>query len=68
MSETRWLFKEHMTAQHIEDFKELAKLTGIKYQTLLDHLADPDLFRVSELKELKRVLQFSSEDLNLIIE
>lgn len=68
MSDVRWIFKKYMDAKRIEDFKALAKLTGIKYQTLLDHIDDPRLFRAFELRELNNVLQFSSEDLLQIIE
>ena len=45
MNDIRWLFRKYMDEKHIVDFKELAKLTGIKYQTLLDHLDRPELFR-----------------------
>ena len=67
MSDVKWIFKKYMDAKHIEDFRALAKLTGIKYQTLLDHINDPGLFRGFEIKELNNVLQFSSEDLVKII-
>lgn len=58
----RFLLKKYMADQHIDDFKQLAKLTGIKYQTLLDHLDRPDLFRRFELRTIIEVLQISSED------
>lgn len=63
MTEVKWLFKSYMNKLHIEDFKELSKRCGIKYQTLLDHLERPDLFRLFELQAINEVLHFSSEDL-----
>ncbi len=68
MNDVRWIIKKYMDAKHIGDFKELAKLTGIKYQTLLDHIENPGLFRVFELRNLNDVLQFSSEDLAKLFE
>ena len=63
----RFLLKKYMACRQIQDFKELAKLTGIKYQTLLDHLDNPGLFRKYELSEIFNVLQVSSEDQILIL-
>lgn len=67
MNDIRWLFRKYMDEKHIIDFKELAKLTGIKYQTLLDHLDRPELFRAFEIQRINEILQFSSEDLIKII-
>jgi hypothetical protein len=65
--EVRKLFKRYMLNNDIDTFKGLAKETGIDYQTLLDHLTRPELFRVYELKALDEVLHFSSEDLLFLI-
>lgn len=63
MTELKWIFKDYMNRLHIEDFKQLAKMCGIKYQTLLDHLERPELFRLFEIRAINDVLHFSSEDL-----
>lgn len=63
----KWLLKEYMTKQHIESFSELSRLTGIEYQTLMNHIKSPGQFRIFELKQLDSVLHFKDEDLvNLI--
>lgn len=63
MTELKWIFKDYMNRLHIEDFKQLAKMCGVKYQTLLDHLERPELFRLFEIRAINDVLHFSSEDL-----
>ena len=69
MSEVKRIVSQYMITRHLDrGFKDLAKMSGIKYQTLLDHMDDPDLLRVSEIKSINEVLQFSSEDLIKIIE
>lgn len=67
MTDIKWLFKDYMNKLHIKDFKELSKQCGIKYQTLLDHLERPSLFRLYELHAINNVLHFSSEDLLTIL-
>ena len=62
MTELKWIFKDYMNRLHIEDFKALAKMCGIKYSTLLDHLERPALFRLCEIQAINSVLHFSSED------
>ena len=56
-----------MNELDIESFKSLADDTGIDYQTLLDHIARPELFRKFELKALDDVLHFTDEDLIKLI-
>lgn len=69
MSEVKRIVKQYMIARCLDNgFKDLAKMSGIKYQTLLDHMDEPDLLRVSEIRSINEVLQFSSEDLLKIIE
>ena len=63
----KWLFKELMIKKHISSFKELAKLTGIEYRTLINHVADASLFRVSELRALAKVLDLKDEELLRLI-
>jgi hypothetical protein len=65
--EVRFMFKKYMAIEHIETFQKLAKLTGIKYQTLLDHLEEPSLFRKYEIENIHEVLHFSNEDLISLI-
>ena len=63
MTDLKWLFKEYMIRLHIEDFKALAKMCGIKYHTLLKHLEYPELFRLYEFQAINEVLHFKPEDL-----
>jgi len=63
MSDVLKIFKKYMAVEGIADFKELSKQSGIKYQTLLDHINKPSLFRVFEIQSINDVLHFSSEDL-----
>ena len=69
MSEVKRIVKQYMVVRGLDNgFKDLAKKSGIKYQTLLDHMDAPELLRVSEIRSINDVLQFSSEDLLKIIE
>ena len=61
------LLRRYMLERDIESFRDLAKETGIDYQTLLDHIARPELFRQWEIKVLDETLQFSDEDLIVLI-
>lgn len=58
-----WLLREYMTKRHIRSMSELAKLTGIEYRTLLNHIADVSKFRIFEIKALDDVLGFNDTDL-----
>ena len=58
----RNFLKQHMAANCVDDFGELAKLTGIKYQTLLDHVAQPGLFRKYEFNSICEALSLTSDD------
>ena len=61
------MFKRKLIDKDIEDFKELAKQTGIKYDTLLDHLKRPGMFRAFEIQALNEVLEFDDTELLLIV-
>jgi hypothetical protein len=61
------LLKRKLIDRDINDFKELSRKTGIKYETMLDHLKRPGMFRAFELQALNEVLEFSDEELLLII-
>ena len=61
------LLKRKLIDRDINDFKELSKMTGIKYETMLDHLKRPGMFRTFELQALNDVLEFSDEELLLIV-
>jgi len=67
MNKVTKLFKRKLIDRDIEDFKDLAKMTGIKYDTLLDHLKRPEMFRTFELKALNEVLEFEDSELLLLI-
>lgn len=61
------VFKRKMIDHDIQDFKDLSKKSGIKYDTLLDHLKRPEMFRAFDLKALNEVLEFEDSELLLII-
>lgn len=61
------ILKYYMLDCDINSFRDLAVETGIDYQTLLDHIARPELFRQWEIKTLDNVLKFNDEDLLKII-
>ncbi|WP_185752638.1 hypothetical protein [Butyrivibrio sp. AE2032] len=63
----KFMLKQYMLSNYIESFRDLAKETGIDYQTLLDHIARPELFRQWEIKVLDEVLKFNDEDLLKLI-
>ena len=63
----RWMLSGYLVQNHIESFRELAKMTGIKYKTLLEHIASPELFRMYEIAALDKVLIFSDEDLLILV-
>lgn len=61
------LFKGYMLQNGDISFKELARQTGIDYHTLLDHLKHPELFRVIEIREIHKILNFNQSDLVFLI-
>ena len=62
-----WLLRDYMTRKHIRSMSELAKLTGIEYRTLLNHISDVGNFRIHEVIALDNVLGFSDTDLVRIL-
>ena len=66
-SSIRWMMSGYLVMNRIESFNELAKMTGIKYKTLLEHMAAPENFRMYEITALDRVLQFKDEDLLILV-
>lgn len=67
MTNIKWLFREYLTSNHIENLKTLAKMSGIKYQTLLARMNNPRNFKVFEIDALDNVLHFSPEDLASLV-
>lgn len=63
MTDLKWLIKEYMTRLRIEDFKTLAKMCGIDYQTFQRRIKHPENFRMFELRAINDILHFESEDL-----
>ena len=61
------LFKRYMIEADIDSFSELSRQSGIDYQTLNVRIKDPGTFRVYELNRLDELLQFSEEDLLLLV-
>ena len=62
-----WLLREYMTKKHIRSMTELAKLTGIEYRTLLNHVNNVGNFRIYEVLALNEVLGLSDSDLLKIL-
>ena len=58
----KWLLKEYMAANHIDNFKELARQTGIKLRTLRRRIDDPSTLLLYEIRALDETLHFKDED------
>lgn len=58
----KWLLKEYMAANHIENYTELAKQTGIKLRTLRRRIDDPSTLLLYEIRALDGILHFTDED------
>lgn len=67
LSATAWMLKKYMTEAHINTFKDLAEETGIEYRTLMNHIENPKLFRILELRSLDEVLKIDPEDLIVLV-
>ena len=67
MNEIVKLIKKRMIDAGIDNFKELAKSIGMKYDTFLVRIKDPSSFRVFEIVSLAEVLNLSNEDVLLIV-
>ena len=61
------MIRRYMLNAYIETFGELSELTGINYQTLTDHMNNPKLLRLLEIRALDEVLHFENDDLVLLI-
>ena len=65
----KWMLKRYMAQLHIHSFGEVSKMTGIKYETLCDHIKNPQKLRLFEIKAIIKALGISQEDiLKLILE
>lgn len=61
------LLRGKMVECDIDNFKELAKQTGIDYQRLRVRLEDPGSLRVFELRALKKTLNLGEDDILTVI-
>lgn len=66
-SNTKKLFKRYMNEADIDNFSELSRQSGIDYQTLNVRIKNPGTFRIYEIRQLDELLQFSEEDLLLLM-
>ena len=66
MNEFIKVIKKKMIDAGIDNFKELAKEVGLKYDTMLVRLKDPSSFRIYEINRLADCLNLTSEDLLLL--
>ena len=67
MNEKIKLIKKKMIDAGIDNFKELAKAIGMKYDTFLVRMKDPTSFRLFEINALTEILNLSNEDILLIV-
>lgn len=71
MVKTSFSFKKLLRAKMVEcdidNFKELAKQTGIDYQRLRVRIEDPGSLRVFELRALKKVLDLEDSDILTVV-
>lgn len=67
MNEFIKVIKKKMIDAGIDNFKELAKAIGMKYDTFLVRIKDPSSFRVYEIKALAENLSLTNEELLLIV-
>ncbi len=59
----KWFLKKYMAQNHIENYNELAKATGIKLRTLMRRVSEPSTLLLYEVQALEDVLHFSDEDM-----
>lgn len=67
METFRDLVRLKMVVNHIEDLKELSRLTGIAYQTLRLKIRKPEQLRVFEIVALDEVLHFGDGELLTVL-
>lgn len=66
-SNIKKLFLRYMIDADINNFSELSRQSGIDYQTLNVRIKNPGTFRIYEIRQLDELLQFSEEDLLLLM-
>lgn len=55
--------KKKMIDAGIDNFKDLAKMIGMKYDTFLVRMKNPETFRAYEIRALVEALNLSNEDI-----
>ena len=63
MESFRDIVKIRMVLNHIDDLKELSRLTGVNYQTLRAKIKKPEQLRLFELMALDSVLHFEDGEI-----
>ena len=63
----KWLIKKYMAQAKINSYDELYKEAGMKKATFYKRLAHPRTLTIPEIEALNEVLNFSDEDMLLII-
>ena len=61
------LIKKKMIDAGYENFKDLARTIGMKYDTFLVRMKDPSSFRVFEIVSLAETLGLSDEEIVTIV-
>lgn len=59
---TQQIAEAYGTDSRVIDTQKLSKLTGIPPSTLYQRLSQPDNIRISELREILRVLKITDEE------
>ena len=67
MNEFIKVIKKKMIDAGIDNFKDLAKSIGMKYDTFLVRMKDPSSFRIFEIVMLAETLSLTNEELLLIV-
>jgi hypothetical protein len=67
MNEFIKLIKKKMIDAGLENFKELAKAIGMKYDTMLVRLKDPSSFRAYEIRRLAEELGLTDEEILFVV-
>ena len=59
----KWFIKKYMAQNHINNFNELSKATGIKLRTLMRRVSEPSTLLLYEVQALDDALHFTDEDM-----
>ena len=58
-----WIVKNRMAQKHISNMRELSQESGIGYQTLREHISEPERMKMHEFRALNAVLGFNNREI-----